>query len=85
MNMTSSGRETMMEELQRVALMEDLPQHALRKGDVGTIVMVYDRTGGYEVEFCALSGDTLAVTVLSANQIRPVSGNEVSHARSLAL
>lgn len=75
----------MMEELQRVALLEDLPQHALRKGDVGTIVMVYDRTGGYEVEFCALSGETVAVTVLGENQIRSVSGNEVPHARSLAL
>lgn len=75
----------MMEEPRRVTLLEDLPQHAPRKSAVGTMVMVYDRTGGYDVEFCALSQQTVAVTVLGEDQIRPMSGNESSHVRGLAL
>ena len=35
---------------------------------------------GFEVEFVALDGETLAVASLSAAQIRPVAHREIAHA-----
>jgi hypothetical protein len=43
-------------------------------GDVGTIVLVYDNDVAFEVEFVASDGTTRAVTILGANDIRPVHG-----------
>jgi 3,4-dihydroxy-2-butanone 4-phosphate synthase len=43
-----------------VALLEDLPEHGLRRGDVGAVVEVFERTGrhpaGYIVEFLDSDG-----------------------------
>jgi hypothetical protein len=47
-----------------VALLEDLPEHRLRRGDVGTIVEVYEQNqhhpGGFTVEFVNDSGEVYA-------------------------
>ena len=47
-----------------VALLEDLPEHGLKRGDVGTVVEVFGETGhhpaGYIVEFVAASGAVYA-------------------------
>jgi hypothetical protein len=71
----------MIEELNRVVLTTDLPDHGLQRGDVGTVVLVHRGGKGYEVEFTTLAGDTLAVASLHAEHVRPVSNREVSHAR----
>lgn len=73
----------MMQELDRVVLAEDLPEHKLKAGDVGTIVLVHGGGAGYEVEFVALDGETLAVTTVYASQVRPAAAREIPHARPL--
>ncbi|BAU13601.1 hypothetical protein LEP3755_41410 [Leptolyngbya sp. NIES-3755] len=57
-----------MKLLDIVALTEDLPEQQLCKGQVGTIVEVYDFEN-FEVEFVDLQGKTYAVETLSANQV----------------
>lgn len=52
-------------------------------GDVGTVVGVYGN-GGYEVEFMAGDGHTIAVVTLSETDIRPRHGREVLHVRGVA-
>lgn len=74
----------MIKELQRVILTVDLPEHKLLKGDIGTVVMVHTANLGYEVEFSTLYGDTIVVATLSAEQVRPVSENEIAHVRNFA-
>lgn len=67
-----------------VALTQDLPNEGLRAGDVGTVVMVHRNGEGYTVEFCELTGDTVAVATVAAAQVRPIQRGEVPHARRLA-
>jgi hypothetical protein len=70
----------MIKELDRVVLTTDLPEHALRTGDLGTVVLVRER-GGYEVEFMTLDGETIAVVSLQSQQVRPVGRREIAQAR----
>jgi len=64
-------------ELDQVVLERDLPQFGLKRGDVGTLVLVHGNGAGYEVEFTALDGDTIAVTTLASGELREVSGDEI--------
>lgn len=73
-----------MKEHEMVVLTEDLPAHGLRKGDVGTIVLVHNDAKGYEMEFVALDGETVALTTVRASQVRPVGRREIIHARAVA-
>ena len=43
-----------MKELELAALKEDLPEHGLVKGDIGTVVLVHGYGAGYEMEFATL-------------------------------
>ena len=72
----------MIRELDNVVLTVDLPEHRLKKGDVGTVVLLHD-SRGYEVEFMTLGGSTLVVASLSNNQVRPVGSREIAQARAL--
>jgi hypothetical protein len=54
----------MINELKTVILTTDLPDHGLKAGDLGTVVLVHEY-GGYEVEFMTLGGETVAVVSLS--------------------
>jgi Domain of unknown function (DUF4926) len=71
-----------IKELDRVVLCEPMQIHGLVSGDVGTVVLVHQEGKSYEVEFIALDGETVAVLTLSANQVRPILPNELTHARS---
>jgi hypothetical protein len=71
----------MMQELERVALTEDVPEHGLRAGDIGMIVHVYGDHKGYEIEFVTLSGDLIALVSVYPNQIRPLENDEIASAR----
>ncbi|MDR3707108.1 MAG: DUF4926 domain-containing protein [Capsulimonadaceae bacterium] len=71
-------------EHERVVLTADLSELALRAGDVGTVVFVYDDGKAYEVEFMLLDGTTAAVTTVRADQLRPISHGDITHARPLA-
>ena len=72
----------MIKELDSVVLKVDLPEHGLKKGDVGTVVLVHG-TAGYEVEFITLGGETLTVVSLSKDQVRPVGRREIAQARAV--
>ena len=74
----------MFEELDRVILTEDLPDYGLEAGDVGTVVLVHSGGAGYEVEFVALDGETIAVVSAHPHQIRSAASREVPHARAVA-
>lgn len=79
---------SMMEKLDRFVLTKELPEHDLRAGALGTIVMVHepggrgDYTGpdGYTAEFTYLTGETRAVVDLRPDQVRPAEEGEVAHA-----
>ncbi len=58
----------MIKELDQIVLKEDLPEHGLQSGDIGTVVLIHQNGKGYEVEFVALDGETIAVVSLFANQ-----------------
>jgi hypothetical protein len=70
----------MIKELDTVVLMDDLVEHGLKRGDVGTVVLLHG-DAGYEVEFVSLKGETLAVVSLSAAQVRPLGEREIAQAR----
>jgi len=74
----------MIHELESVVLTEDLPDHGLTRGDIGTVVLVNRGGAGYEVEFVALDGETIAVVTTLAAQVRPIQHREIAHARILA-
>ncbi|MBI2857704.1 MAG: DUF4926 domain-containing protein [Chloroflexi bacterium] len=72
----------MIKELDSVVLTVDLTEHGLRKGDVGTVVLVHG-TAGFEVEFMTLGGETLTVVSLTREQVRPVGRREIAQARAV--
>jgi hypothetical protein len=51
-----------------VALTEDMLQHGLRRGEVGTIVERW-KDGAYEVEFSDDTGEAYAFVTLRADQL----------------
>ncbi|MFB2938791.1 DUF4926 domain-containing protein [Aerosakkonemataceae cyanobacterium BLCC-F154] len=57
-----------MKLLDVVALLEDLPELGLYRGQVGTIVEVYE-PGVFEVEFSDLNGRAYAIETLNASQL----------------
>jgi Domain of unknown function (DUF4926) len=62
----------MIQELDLAALLTDRPALGLRRGDVGTVVHIYNGGSLYEVEFINAKGDTVAVETLTADEVRPV-------------
>ena len=71
----------------RVILSVDLPEEQLMAGDIGTIFEHHPATTaypeGYEVEFFAGNGETLAVVSVPATDLRQATGQEVMHVRPL--
>ncbi len=73
----------MIKELDSVVLTTDLPEHGLKQGDVGTVVLIHPNGNGYEVEFVTLDGETVAVVSLLPMQVRPIGRREIAHARAV--
>jgi hypothetical protein len=73
-----------LNELDSAVLTADLPEHGLRAGDVGTVVLVHGAGDGYEVEFMTLTGETIDVVTVRAAQVRPVAERDIVHARRMA-
>lgn len=71
----------MIKELDQVVLQADLPEHGLQQGDIGTVVLIHQSGAGYEVEFVALDGETVAVVSLAALEVRPIAHREIAHVR----
>lgn len=69
-------------ELQTVVLNRDLPEHGLRKGDLGAVVQVYE-PDGLEVEFVSASGKTEALVTVKEGDVRAVSDGDLIAVRQL--
>jgi len=69
-------------ELDTVVLDRDLPEHHLKKGDLGAVVQVYP-PDGLEVEFVAASGRTQAVVTLRDEDVRAVADGDLVAVRKL--
>lgn len=74
----------MFDELDTVVLTHDIKEYGLKKGDLGTVVHLYDDKKAFEVEFVAASGKTIAVITLSSQDIRPMAKHEILHVRGFA-
>ncbi len=66
-----------------VVLDRDLPAHALRRGDLGTVVELCG-PDAIAVEFVAASGRTQAFVTLGPTDIRAVSDNDLVSVRPSA-
>jgi len=67
--------------LDTIVLDRDLPEHGLRKGDLGTVVEVYE-PDGLEVEFLTASGRTAAVLTLNIGDVRPAADDDLVSVRT---
>ena len=70
--------------LDTIVLDRDIPEHGLRKGDLGAVVEVYERDG-LEVEFVTASGRTAALLELSVRDVRPVADDDLVAVRTCRL
>ncbi len=52
-------------------LKKEVPDQALKTGDVGTVIHVHKKGVAFEVEFLTLQGETVAIATLEASQVRP--------------
>ncbi len=76
-----------LERYNDAVLISDLPEHGLKAGDVGTVVERHvGQAGriGYSVEFFDLAGNTLAVAVVGADQLRRPTAGDVLTVRGQA-
>jgi hypothetical protein len=63
--------------LDTVILSRDLPEHGLKRGDLGAIVELYG-SDGFEVEFVTASGRTVALLTLSTADVRKAAEVDVT-------
>ena len=70
-------------ELETVVLERDLPEHDLRRGDLGAIVHRHG-PDTFEVEFVRASGKTQAVISVAATDIRPLQDEDLPAVRAVA-
>ncbi|MBM4062803.1 MAG: DUF4926 domain-containing protein, partial [Planctomycetes bacterium] len=63
-------------QLDTVVLDRDLPEHGLRRGDLGAVVEVYE-PDGLEVEFVTAAGRTEALVTLRFRDVRSVADGDL--------
>ena len=68
--------------LDTVVLDRDLPDHGLRRGDLGAVVELYE-PDGLEVEFVCAGGRTQALVTLSEADVRAVGDCDLLAVRPL--
>jgi hypothetical protein len=73
----------MIKEHDCVVLTKNLPEEHLEAGDIGTVVHIHGGGAGYEVEFMTLTGETVAIVTLLADQVRPLNRRDLAHTRQL--
>ena len=73
-----SLQTNMIKELDLVALRKSVPEQRLKAADV---VLVHEKSEGFEVEFLILNAETVGVATLTAAQVRPVLKRKITHAR----
>jgi len=75
----------MIKEHDRIVLTSDLSKEGLKAGDVGTVIHVHRGGEAFELEFLTLEGKTVAVATVKASQVRPVTNQDITHARPMKL
>jgi len=73
----------MIKELDTIVLSRDVPEHGLKKGDIGAVVHIYGEGEAFEVEFITGQGDTVAVVTIESRDIRLMQDKEILHVRKL--
>jgi hypothetical protein len=79
-----------MELYQRVALTRDIPGHNLYKDDVAVVVDHLPGTAasggedGYALEVFNAIGETIAVVMVPASAVKPLTENDILQVRSLS-
>jgi len=68
--------------LDTIVLKKNLPEHGLKKGDIGAVVGVY-APDGLDVEFVTGSGKTQALVTLKTADVRTVGDKEILAVRDL--
>jgi hypothetical protein len=72
----------------RVILLQYIAEENLLAGDMGTVVEFHPETEhyheGYEVEFFAGNGETIAVVSVPATALRAATRQDVLHVRQLS-
>jgi len=66
--------------LDTAVLNKDLPDHGLKRGDVGAVVEIYS-TNALEVEFVRGSGETQALVTLKKRDLRRIGRDELLSVR----
>ncbi|MBC8043751.1 MAG: DUF4926 domain-containing protein [Rhizobacter sp.] len=70
-----------------MVLLQDVPEHELKAGDVVTLVEhhLHPKGGedGYSIEVFNSVGDTVAVTTVAESWLAPLTANDVPHVRRL--
>ena len=74
----------MIKGLDSIVLTQDLAECGLKRGDIGTVVLLHGGSG-FEVEFVSLTGESLAVVSLASHQVRPLGNREIAQARALEI
>jgi hypothetical protein len=75
---------------QRIALTTNIPQYNLRQGDVAVVVEHLPGTAasggedGYALEVFNAVGDTIAVVIVPASAVKPLTEHEILQARLLS-
>jgi hypothetical protein len=78
-----TAKSPAFKELDTVVLVRDLPEAALKAGDLGAVVQVY-APDAFEVEFVTAAGGTQALLTLAANDLRAVCDNDLLAVRPTA-
>jgi hypothetical protein len=72
--------------LETVIVTEDLLEHQVLAGDLGTVVEVYESPKlAYEIEFVNPDGSTRALLTVQPDQVHPLSANDVLTTRQISL
>ena len=67
----------MIQELDVIALTRDITGTYLKKGDVGTVALVYGNNEAYMVEFLVQAGFTAALENVNADDVRPLETGDI--------
>ena len=75
---------------QRVALIHDISEYNLCKGDIAVVVEYLPETPasggeeGYALEVSNAVGETIAVLIVPASSVKPLTENEIFQVRTLS-
>ena len=78
----------MFEEHEQIVLTAEVlgdEGEALKPGDVGTLIHIHPDEEAAVVEFLSLAGGTVALATVLPSQMRPVTGADLTHARTVTM